>query len=252
FIFFVTVEVGPKDPTMPQRANLAAPRFDGSEEIPAWADALLKSAREIDKRMDAITARRRRADYAAPTEDRQRTTDGKLRADSARSYASTERRQLQGKIDLLEHRMRHILTEPSVDDRNAYSDAHARADAVFQAALGRPAPTPTPGEHPDGYRKRLATMLATVSPELNGARLDNLSGGTLAAIEREVFADAARAVKDNSPRLGIPAGQLRAIETDWHGHKKTEYVGDPTAAWAPYSYGAGGKVSINRSLATKH
>jgi len=267
---------------------------DNNEEIPAWADALMKSHKAVMDRLDAMEARKDATAEAAdadckadaekdggedPTED----TDGKKkdalkdarkdaecedkeeakadaadkdkeREDAARkdredrarkdSAAAAETRKLQAKIAELEHQMRNVYAEPTIDDRNAIADARSRADSVFQAALGRTAPDAIPGEKPIAYRKRLADALKKFSPTFKKERLDSLSGSVYETVESRIYADALEAVK--TPAVIAP-GQLRAIKRRELGHDITEYVGDPLAAWGPFAWGSGGKVSFNQS-----
>lgn len=189
-------------------------------------------------RVDALARARR--DYAGHVDDPTLTTNGKLRSDSA------ENRQMRAKISALEHQMKGIMGEPSIDDRNALADARAAADSLFQAALGRPVPDPIPGESPIAYRRRLATGLQKFSDSLRGANLDGVAGAALAVCEQRIYANAASAVKRNE--LHTRPMELREIKTDELGHSVTRYVGDPRAAWAPFGFGAGGKISINRAL----
>lgn len=259
-----------------------AARKDNNEEIPAWADALMKSHKSVMDRLDAMDASKDASAEAAdatcktdaekdggedPTED----TDGKKadakkdaadpkvdaadpkvdaadkdREDRARrdSAAAAEARKMQAKIAELEHQMRNVYAEPTIDDRNAIADARSRADSVFQAALGRTAPDAIPGEKPIAYRKRLADALKKFSPSFKEERLDGLSGSVYETVEGRIYADALEAVK--TPAV-MAAGQLRAIKKREFGHDITEYVGDPMAAWGPFAWGAGGKVSFNQS-----
>ncbi|GBR74811.1 hypothetical protein AA700_0343 [Acidiphilium acidophilum DSM 700] len=228
---------------------------DNNEEIPAWADALMKSHKSVMDRLDAmerdggedptLNTNGQRRDYAAPTEDPTLNTNGQRRADS---YQSAANRAAMAKIAALEHQMRRVTAEAPADDRNQIAEARSRADSVFQAALGRTVPDPVPGERPIAYRRRLADALKKFSPTLATARLDSVAGAALDVVETRIYADALAAVKGNTV---IPAGQIRAIKKLELGHEVTEYVGDPQAAWAPFGHGSGGKVAFNHSL-TRH
>jgi len=222
-------------------ASMVADFGDSAEEIPAWADALIKSHKSVLDRL----AKMDRDGGEDPTED----TDGKKkdgqRRDRADSFQSAANRAAMAKIAELEHQMRHVMAEAPAGDRNQIADARSRADSVFQAALGRTAPDAIPGEKPVAYRRRLADALKKFSPTLSTARLDGVAGGALEAVESRIYADALEAVKDNTV---VPAGQLRAIKRRELGHDITEYVGDPAAAWGPFAWGSGGKVSFNHSI----
>ncbi|MGC9271250.1 hypothetical protein [Acidiphilium sp.] len=284
------LEAAERDDSRKDATRDDAARKD-SEEIPAWADALMKSHKDVMDRLDAMDRkdsarkdgekdegedktedsdgkRKDAADCKADAErkdaerkdsealeaaDRKDSEDkeGKDREDRARKDSSiaAENRDMKAKIAALEHQMKHVYTEPSVEDRNALADARSRADSLFQSVLGRPVPEPIPGERPIAYRKRLAESLKKFSDTFKGERLDSLTGTIFDTVEERIFADAAAAVKTSAV---MPAGQLRAIKSRQLGHDVTEYVGDPAAAWAPYSYGAGGKISINRGLTARN
>ena len=223
---------------MTERANMAGPPIEATdnEEIPAWADALMKSHKSV---LDRLAAMERDGG-----EDPILNTNG-ARRDYADSFQSAANRAAMAKIAALEHQMRHVMAEAPAADRNQIAEARSRADSVFQAALGRPVPDPVPGERPIAYRRRLADALKKFSPTLATARLDSVAGAALDVVEQRIYADALAAVK--TPAV-MPAGQLRAIKKRELGHEVTEYVGDPQAAWAPFGHGSGGKVSFNYSL----
>jgi hypothetical protein len=210
---------------------------DNNEEIPAWADALMKSHKSVMDRLDKMER--------DGGEDPTLNTNGQRRADS---YQSAANRAAMAKIAALEHQMHRVTAEAPADDRNQIAEARSRADSVFQAALGRTPPDPIPGERPIAYRRRLADALKKFSPTLATARLDGVAGAALDVVETRIYADALAAVKGNTV---MPAGQIRAIKRRELGHDITEYVGDPQAAWAPFGHGSGGKVVFNHSL-TRH
>jgi len=281
-----------------------AERKDGQdEEIPAWADALLKAHKDMSERLDAMERKDRKDAERDLGEDPEENTDGQKkdesdeerhereaeggrkaneeerkekdeerrpleaadrkdrkdtegdtdedtdREDRARKDAAhmAENRRLRAKLEEMEHQVKALYREPSIEDRNGLAEARSRADSLYQAVLGRPCPEPLPGERPIAYRKRLADGLKKFSETFKNERLDSLTGATYDTVEERIFADAASAIRSEAI---VPAGTLRAIQRQELGHNVTEYVGDPTAAWAPFMAGTGGIVRINRPTNT--
>ena len=296
-----------------RRDRKDAERKDGQdEEIPAWADALLKSHKDMAERLDAMERKDRKDSERDFGEDPEENTDGQKkdeseeerhereaeggrkaneeergerkekeredeerrpleaadrkdrkdrkdtegdtdedtdREDRARKDAAhmAENRRLRAKLEEMEHQVKALYREPSIDDRNGLAEARSRADSLYQAVLGRPCPEPLPGERPIAYRKRLADGLKKFSETFKNERLDSLTGATYDTVEERIYADAASAIRSEAI---VPAGTLRAIQRQELGHNVTEYVGDPTAAWAPFMAGTGGIVRINRPTNT--
>lgn len=272
-----------------------AERKDGQdEEIPAWADALLKAHKDMAERLDAMERKDRKDSERDLGEDPEENTDGQKkdeseeeaeggrkaneeerrpleaadrkdrkdrkdtegdtdkdtdREDRARKDAShmAENRRLRAKLEEMEHQVKALYREPSIEDRNGLAEARSRADSLYQAVLGRPCPEPLPGERPIAYRKRLADGLKKFSETFKNERLDSLTGATFDIVEERIFADAASAIRSEAI---VPAGTLRPIQRQELGHNVTEYVGDPAAAWAPFMAGTGGIVRINRPTNT--
>lgn len=293
-----------------RRDRKDAERKDGQdEEIPAWADALLKAHKDMAARLDAMERKARKDEERDFGEDPEENTDGQRkdeseeerhereaeggrkaneeergerkekereeeysrpleaadrkdrkdtegdtdedtdREDRARKDAANlvENRRLRAKIAEMEHQVKALYREPSIEDRNGLAEARSRADALYQAVLGRPCPEPLPGERPIAYRKRLADGLKKFSETFKNERLDSLTGATYDTVEERIYADAASAIRSEAI---VPAGTLRAIQRQEMGHNVTEYVGDPVAAWAPFMAGTGGIVRINRPTNT--
>ncbi len=313
--------------TEAEKEKLEVARKDGQdEEIPAWADALLKAHKDmadsLHARLDAIEKDRKdarppeaadakkdsRDEGEDPTEntegqrkdeseeerkkreaegghkaneeleaerrekereekDRRDRKDAKDRKDAAArkdegdtdqdtdredrarkdAAQAVNNRQTQAKIAELERQLAAVYREPSIEDRNAIAEVRSRADSVYQAVLGRPVPEAIPGESPISYRKRLADGLRKFSPSYKDERLDSLSGNVFKTVEDQIYADAQ--VASRTPAV-VPEWNLRSINRTELGHNVTEYIGDPRAAWAPFTAGSGGTFKIIRPATT--
>ena len=236
-------------------------RRKDSEEIPVWADSLIKRMDALEKR-DTANAEDPTENsegkvikdaQPAETDDSRKDAEAKEaaerkakeeREDRARKDAaqSLSNRDTAAKIAQMEAQIKAVYSEPSMEDRNAIAEVRFRADSVYQAVLGRPVPDAIPGESPISYRKRLADGLKKFSTMYATERLDSLSGNVFTGVEDRIYADAVAAAK--TPAV-VPAGQLRAITRNDSGHTITEYVGDPSATWAPFQMGAGAIVTLN-------
>ena len=222
-----------------ERADKA--RKDESEEAAHKAAEELEARKKEEDRKDSeAKAAKEREDKAradAEEKDRKERED-RARADSA---ALRENRELKGKIEALEAQVSRVFREPSYEDRNALAEARARADATYRAVTGKPASEPIPGESPISYRKRMADGLRKFSEKFKEERVDSLSGPSFDAIEGLIYADAQAAAK--RPDV-LPAGTLRAITRNDSGHTVTEYLGDPKAAWGPFTAGAAVGIAL--------
>lgn len=251
------------------------------EEIPAWADALVKRIDAMEKaRKDESEPRAKEPEEKRPPEaadgksrkdeseeerkhreeeddrrererkeekDREdakkrKDTEGDTdkdtdREDRARRDAqiNADNRRMAARIAELESRIGAVYKEDTIENRNALAETRARADSIYQALTGQPASQPQPGESPIGYRKRMADGLRKYSTRMKDVAVDALSGEAFAVIEDHIYTDAQAAIRSDAI---IPAGQLRAVVTHKHGREQTEYVGDSTATWAPFSAGA--------------
>lgn len=260
-------------------------RKDANEEIPAWADSLHKKVDSLVGRMDAIEKDRKdsekKGEEARPLEaDKKDSEEKKEREDKARKDAEeakkveavkdrkdegdkdkdTDRedrarkdaahlaftREQSAKIAELESRINSVYKEPSIEDRNQLAETRNRADGLYQALTGQPASQPQPGESPISYRKRMADGLRKYSERMKDVRLDSLTGEAFAVIEDHIYTDAHAAIRSDAI---VPAGQLRAIKTNDRGRERTEYVGDSSVTWAPFSAGA---YRVGRLVPPRH
>ena len=284
-------------------------RRDGQdEEIPAWADALMKRLDAIERRPMEAADRKDRKDgdekehdagerAAGMEEEKRRLEDRKDRRDESeekrerdekegghkaneerwakeredrkdrKDEGDTDRdtdredrarrdaqilsdnRRTSAKIAELESKLSAVYKEPSMEDRNALAETRARADGIYQALTGQTASSPMPGENPISYRKRIADGLRKYSDRMKEVRVDALTGEAFNAIEDIIYADAQAAIRSDAV---IPEGQLRKIVRMDRGREKTEYVGDPSVTWGPFSAGAVMSARLLNPSATKH
>ncbi|MDU6685361.1 NUDIX domain-containing protein [Phytobacter diazotrophicus] len=180
-----------------------------AEEAKAKADAEEKAAKE---KADADEKAK------ADAEEAERMAKEKADSDLRREIAELKSR---------------IPTELSDADRNELADAQLKADSVF-SAFGQRAPSPTPGEKPLPYRRRLLVKLQEHSPDFKGVDLSAIADAQLLNIaEKQIYADAQSAAS-----LSVGPGQLREIKrADATGRMISTFEGDPAAAWAPFKLG---------------
>jgi 8-oxo-dGTP pyrophosphatase MutT (NUDIX family) len=98
--------------------------------------------------------------------------------------------------------------EPTENDRKAFADSQARADAVYQVH-GDSAPRPMLGESVLAYRKRLASKFKSCSNEFKDVDLGVINDSALLSIaERNIFEAAKEAALHP---VGLPSGVLREM-----------------------------------------
>ncbi len=150
--------------------------------------------------------------------------DSKGRKDST----AKENAKLKDKLALMEARVSTLSRPLSSAERDALSDAQARADGVAQL-LGRKVSLPLHGEGPIAYRKRLADSLKKFSndPQIKSLRMDSLSGVSFKLAEDKIYADAESAALNPAEPV---VGRLTEIRrADASGRIITSYTGDPDA-----------------------
>lgn len=175
--------------------------------------------------------------------DRKDAEDREDRARKDAAHAAADRASA-AKIAELEARINAVYREDSIENRNALAETRARADGIYQALTGQPASQPMPGETPIAYRKRMADGLRKYSERMKDVRVDALTGEAFAVIEDHIYTDAEAAIRSDAV---IGPGELRAIVKNDRGRERTEYVGDASVTWAPFSAGAYiGAVKLNR------
>lgn len=249
----------------PTGINLGGNTMAAEENIPAWADALVK-------RMDSMEA----ADKARKDSEEKMKADAeeeakkkadseeeaKLKADAAESEEDKAKREKEAKADAEADKNREEekadsakviagmaaeiaalnakLAPLSHADRDLLSAAQARADSVAQM-FGDSAHAPLFGESPIAYRKRLAEKFKAHSASFKDVKLDSLDGPAFDVIESKIYADAQAAAI--SPSSGT-AGRLMPIVTRENGREITRYTGDSSVWMAPFQSPAVG-IAIN-------
>ncbi|WP_269145866.1 NUDIX domain-containing protein [Burkholderia pseudomultivorans] len=273
----------------PSGVNTGDPEMDGMEEqIPAWADALIKrmdaienkggdrmpsepleadsaegaaeregerevghehaAARELAEAERAGAAEHRdeeRADAAGcermdSAESEEERADSAARADSQR--LARENAELRAQIKRMDGTLSTLVKPLSIEDRDALASAQMRADSVMQM-FGQNATAPLHGESPIDYRKRLASKLASHSPDMKGVKLDALDGAAFKVVEDKIYADAQVAARNPA---SAPAGRLIPIVSrDEAGRQITRFTGD-IAAWMQHFTSPGVVCKLNR------
>lgn len=227
---------------------------DCMKKMDAVADSLGKRMDAVDARMDSMTKgdkkdaakpdaeekKEEKADAkkdAEPGEakevvaDKKRKDDDDARKDKKRDDAVADDdevrkaiAELAKKIPGIEARLPQSLSD---SDRNALSDAQARADNAF-AQFGERAPHPQIGEKPHEYRRRLFGLLKKHSKtwkDIPEAAVADSAAFEVA--EQQVYADAIAAANSGD---GVPEGMLREVtRVMTNGSKETRFIGHPSA-----------------------
>ncbi|KVK89909.1 NUDIX domain-containing protein [Burkholderia sp. MSMB1498] len=234
----------------------------GGDEMPAkplTADSAEKEAeREGEKEMglekkaegeiaaaikegEAEHREEERADSAEKKdEDEKERADSAARADSQR--LARENAELRAQIQRMDGTLSTLVKPLSVEDRDALASAQMRADSVMQM-FGQNATAPLHGESPIDYRKRLASKLASHSPDMKGVKLDALDGAAFKVVEDKIYADAQVAARNPA---SAPAGRLIPIVSrDEAGRQITRFAGD-IATWMQHFTSPGVVCKLNR------
>lgn len=197
----------------------------------AKADAAKADAEEDDKKADGeedepkeVVADKKKADGDMPEQFKKDSDDDDKKADTIADASAKVAAKFQGEIERLE---KLIPKQRTDKDYAAMADVQARADTVFQA-FGDSAPRPLDGEDLGGYRRRLAGVLKTHSPQLKSVNLGAIfDAEAFDFMEGQIYNDAmAAALKP----VDLPAGHLREIKTrDVAGRNVSTFVGEPRA-----------------------
>ncbi|MHB8914746.1 MAG: hypothetical protein ACYC4K_02915, partial [Thiobacillus sp.] len=245
----------------PSGINLGGNNMAANEEnVPAWADALIK-------RMDSIeVADKARRDSeekmkADAEEEAKKKADSeeeaKLKADAdkseedkaAKADADEDKKREEEKADSAKviagmaaqiAALNAKLTPLSNADRDLLSAAQARADSVAQM-FGDSVHAPLFGESPIAYRKRLADKFKVHSADFKEIKLDSIDGPAFDIIEAKIYADAQAAAI--SPNSGT-SGRLMPIVTRENGREITRYTGDSSVWMSAFQSPAVG-IAIN-------
>ncbi len=234
----------------------------GGDEMPAkplTADSAEKEAeREGEKEMGLekkaegeITAaikegeaehrEEERADSAEKKDEGEKErADSAARADSQR--LARENAELRAQIQRMDGTLSTLTKPLSAEDRDALATAQMRADSVMQM-FGQNATAPLHGESPIDYRRRLASKLASHSPDMKGVKLDALDGAAFKLVEDRIYADAQTAAMNPA---AAPTGRLIPIVSrDEAGRQITRFTGD-IASWMQHFTAPGVVCKLNR------
>jgi hypothetical protein len=149
--------------------------------------------------------------------------DDAKRRDAALKADAVERRAMKKRLDAQDAEIRRLnaLMKPRTDDEHAaFADTQARADVVF-AGFGKHAPRPLEGETHVTYRKRLATLLKSHSPQWSKVKFSQLPDAAFEIAEKTVYADATAAAANPTD---LEDGELREVtHTDPRTGLKTNF-----------------------------
>lgn len=213
-----------------EQAEEAGEREEEHEHEAEKQLELAEKEGEEEKREERGDARK----DAKEEEERKDRKDAKReeRMDSVKR----ENEDLKNRIAAMERALKPL----SSADRDALSQAQARADGVAQL-FGKQANPPLHGENPVAYRKRLAEALKKYSPEMKDVRMDSLSGSAFKLVEDKIYADAQIAALSPAE---IPKGRLiPVVRRDAAGREITTFQGDMDA-WMQHFKSPGNSCRI--------
>lgn len=217
-------------------------KADAEKDAKAKADAEEAAKKEkADAEEKEAEEAKAKADAEEKAAKEKADADEKAKADAEEAERmAKEKADSDLRREIAELRSR-IPTELSDADRNELADAQIKADSVF-SAFDQRAPSPTPGEKPLAYRRRLLVKLQEHSPDFKNVDLSAIADAQLLNIaEKQIYADAQSAAS-----LSVGAGQLREIKrADATGRLISTFEGDPSAAWAPFKLGKRQVLAFN-------
>ncbi|WIJ63383.1 NUDIX domain-containing protein [Serratia nevei] len=208
-------------------ARDARAKADAEEKAKADAEA------EEKAKADAAEAdEKAKADAAEPEE--------KAKADAAeaeeKAKADSELARIRADMEELKNR---VPQEVSDEERNEIADTQCKADSVF-ASFGERAPQPMAGERAMPYRRRIMTRLQKYSTDYKEVDLHAIADSQLLTIaEKKIYADAQASAASS---LEPGAGLREVVRTDATGRRISNFIGDPSACWAPFQ-------AVSRKLA---
>lgn len=133
--------------------------------------------------------------------------------------------EMRRKLDAVNERTREISDE----ERNQISDAQSKCDSVANM-FGEQSPRPLSGESALAYRRRAVSKFQRHSDEWKNTSLAKLDSAVFDIAERQIYADAVKAV--NAPAAVNGISQSRAIkERNDAGHTVTRFVGGRPRDW---------------------
>ncbi|MBN3986820.1 NUDIX domain-containing protein [Serratia marcescens] len=202
-------------------------KADADEKAKADAEA------EEKAKADAAEADEKAKADAAEAEE-------KAKADAAeaeeKAKADSELARIRADMEELKNR---VPQEVSDEERNEIADTQCKADSVF-ASFGERAPQPMAGERAMPYRRRIMTRLQKYSTDYKEVDLHAIADSQLLTIaEKKIYADAQASAASS---LEPGAGLREVVRTDATGRRISNFIGDPSACWAPFQ-------AVSRKLA---
>ncbi|MDS0829072.1 NUDIX domain-containing protein [Serratia marcescens] len=213
--------------------NQALDARDSRAKADAEEKALADAEAEEKAKADAAEADEKAKADAAEAEE-------KAKADAAeteeKAKADSELARIRADMEELKNR---VPQEVSDEERNEIADTQCKADSVF-ASFGERAPQPMAGERAMPYRRRIMTRLQKYSTDYKEVDLHAIADSQLLTIaEKKIYADAQASAASS---LEPGAGLREVVRTDATGRRISNFIGDPSACWAPFQ-------AVSRKLA---
>lgn len=198
-------------------------------------DSRAKADAEEKAKADAEAEEKAKAD-AAEAEEKAKAdaaeAEEKAKADAAeaeeKAKADSELAKIRADMEELKNR---VPQEISDEERNEIADTQCKADSVF-ASFGERAPQPMAGERVMPYRRRIMTRLQKYSADYKEVDLHTIADSQLLSLaEKKIYADAqASAASSLEPGSGL----REVVRTDATGRRISNFIGEPSACWAPF------------------
>lgn len=197
-------------------------------------DSRAKADAEEKAKADAEAEEKAKAD-AAEAEEKAKAdaaeAEEKAKADAAeaeeKAKADSELAKIRADMEELKNR---VPQEISDEERNEIADTQCKADSVF-ASFGERAPQPMAGERVMPYRRRIMTRLQKYSADYKEVDLHTIADSQLLSIAEKIYADAqASAASSLEPGSGL----REVVRTDATGRRISNFIGEPSACWAPF------------------
>ncbi|MEO2273687.1 NUDIX domain-containing protein [Serratia marcescens] len=206
-------------------------------------DSRAKADAEEKAKADAEAEEKAKADAAEADEKAKADAaeaEEKAKADAAeaeeKAKADSELAKIRADMEELKNR---VPQEVSDEERNEIADTQCKADSVF-ASFGERAPQPMAGERAMPYRRRIMTRLQKYSTDYKEVDLHAIADSQLLTIaEKKIYADAQASAASS---LEPGAGLREVVRTDATGRRISNFIGDPSACWAPFQ-------AVSRKLA---
>lgn len=206
-------------------------------------DSRAKADAEEKAKADAEAEEKAKADAAEADEKAKADAaeaEEKAKADAAeaeeKAKADSELARIRADMEELKNL---VPQEVSDEERNEIADTQCKADSVF-ASFGERAPQPMAGERAMPYRRRIMTRLQKYSTDYKEVDLHAIADSQLLTIaEKKIYADAQASAASS---LEPGAGLREVVRTDATGRRISNFIGDPSACWAPFQ-------AVSRKLA---